>query len=192
MILIPGFLSFAKLVMISSAPAKICRGCQIRVIQCCLIQSNPFCILSSSFLCRTQLNQLFFLFFMLISTSLLFHRTSINYLLINLAVADMTLAIFFAPRYIFIHTFTHPDGMTGKVLCLLVTGGNLAWVGSGASVFTLVAIAIERYNAVIHPLGSKLELTNRKLKVRLKFLSAVEKPKYQASTINASTPMRPS
>ena len=175
MILIPGFLSFAKLVMISSAPAKICGGCQIRVIQCCLIQSNPFCILSSFFQCRTQLYQLFF---MLISTSLLFHRTSINYLLINLAIADMTLAIFFAPRYIFIHTFTHPDGMTGKVLCNLVTGGNLAWVGSGASVFTLVAIAIERYNAVIHPLGSKLELTNRKLKVCLKFLSAVEKPKY--------------
>ena len=93
-----------------------------------------------------------------------------NYLLINLAIADMTLATFFAPRYIFMHTFTHPDGMTGKVLCLLVTGGNLAWVGSGASVFTLVVIAIERYHAVINPLGRLCKLSKRKLKVCLKLL----------------------
>ena len=93
-----------------------------------------------------------------------------NYLLINLAISDMTLAIFFAPRYIFMHTFTHPDGMTGKVLCNLVTGGNLAWVGSGASVFTLVAIAIERYHAVVNPLGSLCKLSKRKLKVFLKLL----------------------
>ena len=92
-----------------------------------------------------------------------------NYLLINLAIADMTLATFFAPRYIFVHTFTHPDGMTGKVLCVLVTGGNLAWVGSGTSVFTLVAIAIERYHAVVNPLGAKI----CKLKVYLKLLDYV-------------------
>ena len=68
------------------------------------------------------------------------------------------------------HTFTHPDGMTGKVLCNLVTGGNLAWVGSGASVFTLVAIAIERYHAVVHPLRAKYKLAICKLKVYLKLL----------------------
>ena len=69
------------------------------------------------------------------------------------------------------HTFTHPNGMTGKVLCNLVTGGNLAWVGSGASVFTLVAIAIERYHAVVHPLRAKYKLAICKLKVCLKLLS---------------------
>lgn len=92
-------------------------------------------------------------------------RKSINYLLANLAIADMTLAVFFAPRYIFMSTFTHPDGVTGTILCELITGGNLAWVGSGASVFTLVSIAIERYYAVIIPFGNKYKLTKRKLKV---------------------------
>ena len=94
-----------------------------------------------------------------------FDRTPINFLLLNLAVADMTVATFFAPAYIVSHTFTHPDGMTGTVLCKLITGGNLAWMGSAASVFTLVAIAIERYYTVIYPHGNKWKLTNRKLKV---------------------------
>lgn len=79
----------------------------------------------------------------------------------------MILAIFFVPPYILIHTFTHPHGVPGKVLCRLLTGGVLAWIGAAASVFTLVVIAIERYSAVLHPLESKGKLTYRKLKVRL-------------------------
>ena len=81
----------------------------------------------------------------------------------NLAVADMSVATFFAPQYLFRQTFTHPDGMTGTILCKLLTAGNLGWVGGGASVFTLVAISIERYYAVMKPYGRKL--TNGKLKV---------------------------
>ena len=95
-----------------------------------------------------------------------FDRTPINFLLLNLAVADMTVAIFLGPVYIFGHTFTHPDGMTGTILCKLITGESFAWFGSAASVFTLVAIAIERYYTVIYPHGNKWKLTNRKLKVR--------------------------
>ena len=83
----------------------------------------------------------------------------------NLAFADMMIAAFFSPKHIFVHTFTHPDGVTGDVLCKLLTGGSLAWVGAAASVFTLVAIAIERYYAVMHPHGNKGRLTTRKLKV---------------------------
>ena len=77
----------------------------------------------------------------------------------------MTVATFFLPQYIFIHAFTHPDGVTGDAFCKLLTGGNLAWVGGAASVFTLVTIAIERYYAVMYPHGNKGKLTNRKLKV---------------------------
>ncbi|KAL9957299.1 hypothetical protein ACROYT_G038918 [Oculina patagonica] len=92
-------------------------------------------------------------------------RTSINYLLLNLAFADMTVATFFIPQYIFTHAFTHPDGVAGDVFCRLLTGGNLAWVGGACSVFTLVTIAIERYYAVMYPHGNKGKLTNNKLKV---------------------------
>ena len=96
--------------------------------------------------------------------TLIFHRTSINYLLVNLAVADMMVAAFFAPQYIFFRTFTHPDGVTGDVLCRLLTDANFGWVGGAASVFTLVAIAIERYYAVVYPYGNKGKLTSRKIK----------------------------
>ena len=83
----------------------------------------------------------------------------------NLAVADMTAGIFLALRYIFIHTFTHPDGVTGNVLCKLLTAGTWGWVGTSASVFSLVVIAIERYYAVLQPHGNKGRLSKRKMKV---------------------------
>ena len=102
----------------------------------------------------------------LILTDLLYHRrVPINYLLVNLAVADIMFASFITPQYILSHTFTHPDGVTGTVLCRLLTGGNFAWVGAASSVFTLANISIERYYAVMYPLGNKGNLTQRKLMV---------------------------
>ncbi len=96
-----------------------------------------------------------------------YHRTPINYLLKNVAVADITYAVFIVPGIFFkVYSAHHPDGPTGAILCKLVTGGNFAWVGSVASFVTLVAIAIERYFAVMYPHGSKWKLTKRKLKVR--------------------------
>ena len=83
----------------------------------------------------------------------------------NLAVADMLVGLFFTPQYVFMHLFTHPDGVTGTVLCRLLTGSNVAWVGAATSVFTLVVIAIERYSAVLDPFGKRGRLTSRKLKV---------------------------
>ena len=91
-----------------------------------------------------------------------------NYLLVNLAVADLMVAVFFAQLHVFIHTYTHPDGLTGDVLCKLLTGGALGWVGGTSSAFTLLAVATERYYAVNYPHGNKGKLTTKKLKVRLK------------------------
>ena len=84
----------------------------------------------------------------------------------NLAIADLTVATFLAPRYIIIHSFIHPDGVAGNILRRLLTGGNFAWVGACASVFTLVTIATERYFAVIYPFENKGKFSSRKLKVR--------------------------
>lgn len=92
-------------------------------------------------------------------------RISINYLLLNLAVADMTFAVFLTPKFILSQTFTHPDGAAGKALCRLLTGGTLGWLGGASSAFTLVVIAVERYFAVMYPLGNKGRLTKRKLQV---------------------------
>ncbi|KAL9957310.1 hypothetical protein ACROYT_G038933 [Oculina patagonica] len=108
---------------------------------------------------------------------LLEQQVPINYLLVNLAVADIMFATFLTPQYILSHTFTHPDRMTGTVLCKLLTGGNFAWVGAASSVFTLANISIERYYAVMYPLGNKGKLTEHKLmgvlKVRKRVTLAV-------------------
>lgn len=93
------------------------------------------------------------------------NRTPMNVLLLNLAMADMMVALFVAPRFILIHLFKHPDGPTGTLFCKLLTGGNLTWTGGACSVFTLVAIAFERYYAVMYPYGNKGKLTYNKLKV---------------------------
>ena len=97
---------------------------------------------------------------------MIFLRTPINYLLVNLSVADMMYAAFLAPDTFLRLASTHPGGMAGTVLCKLLTGGNLAWVAGTSSVVTLVAIAAERYYAVIYPIGNIGKLTKRKLKVR--------------------------
>ena len=94
------------------------------------------------------------------------HRTPINYLLVNLAVADSLYASFLTPQTSFKITPTHPEGIAGTFLCKIITGGNLAWIAGISSVVTLVAIAAERYYAVIYPAGSVGKLTKRKLKVR--------------------------
>ena len=71
-------------------------------------------------------------------------RTPVNYLLGNLAVADITVAFFMVVDQVFFHTANHPGGLTGDYLCKLLTGKTLSWVGSVASVCTLLAIAFER------------------------------------------------
>ena len=88
-----------------------------------------------------------------------------NYLLLNLAIADILYATFIAPKVFLKLTFTHPDGMTGIVLCKLLTHANVAWIGGASSIITLVAIAIERYYAVMYPHDNKGKLTKAKLKV---------------------------
>lgn len=88
-----------------------------------------------------------------------------NYLIVNLAVADILFAAFIAPNVFVSLTVNHPEGVTGTVLCKLLTHGRIAWVGAACSIVTLAVVAIERYYAVMHPLGNKGKLTNFKLKV---------------------------
>ena len=97
---------------------------------------------------------------------IIFHRTPINYLLVNLAVADMLYATLITPDSLLGHTSIHPNGMGGTVLCKLMTGGSLAWVAGTSSIVSLIAIAAERHYAVVYPAGNIGKLTKRKLKVR--------------------------
>ena len=92
-------------------------------------------------------------------------RTPMNYLILNLAVADAIVVLFIAPRFILIHAFDHPHGLGGSLVCKLATGGNFSWLGGSASVFSLVAISVERYFAVVHPYGTSGKLTIKKAKI---------------------------
>ena len=92
-------------------------------------------------------------------------RNPMNYLLVSLACADMMVAIFIAPQYILLHTYKHPQGLKGDYLCKFLTGGNLMWIGGVVSVVSLIAIAFERYFAVLYPHDDKRRISKRKLKL---------------------------
>ncbi|KAL9957214.1 hypothetical protein ACROYT_G038824 [Oculina patagonica] len=110
-----------------------------------------------------------------------------------MAVADILYAVFVAPRVFFKLAVTHPDGVTGIVLCKLLTDGNVALVGGASSVVSLVAIAIERYYDVMYPRGDKGKLTKRKLKVIIAgswiFSLILNIPVFLAKNINTKSSM---
>ena len=91
-------------------------------------------------------------------------KTPVNYLLVNLAVGDILVAVFFGIQYIITPVVTQPTGLIGDLLCKLVTGGVPGWVGAVTSVFSLVTIAIERYSSVVFPHNQNRRLTKRKVK----------------------------
>ena len=55
--------------------------------------------------------------------------------------------------------------MIATGLCKFVTGGNVAWIGAISSIFSLVAITVERYCAVMYPFSNRGNLTKLKLKL---------------------------
>ena len=90
-------------------------------------------------------------------------KTPVNYMLLNLAIADILVGIFFGIQFIVTPVLDHPRGTTGDLLCKLVTGGVPGWIGAVTSIFSLVAIAIERYFAVMFPHSIKGKLTSTKV-----------------------------
>ena len=116
-------------------------------------------------------------------------KTAMNYLLLNLAVADIIVGIFFAPELIFIHLFKHPTGTTGGVLCKTVTGMNVGWLASLVSGFTLVSVAFERFYAVVRPTSIRHKITKRKLKQVVPILwilaTVLTTPSFATKSFNA-------
>ena len=91
-------------------------------------------------------------------------RTPMNYLLVQLAASDITVAIFIAASFIFPLLLEHPKGRAGDVVCQLFTGGAFIWVGALTSAFSLVFIALERYLAIKFPYDERKRVTTAKLK----------------------------
>ena len=95
-----------------------------------------------------------------------FRRSALDFLFLNLAIADMMVAVFAIPRYVLHGVFVHPRGLVGDYLCRYITGGNLMWTAGSASVFTLVTIAFERRHVadvVLGPYGFTKDFSQSKL-----------------------------
>lgn len=76
-------------------------------------------------------------------------KTPMNYLLVNLSIADIMVAVSVTIQYIFGPAYIHPSGTAGDHLCRSLTGGNFTWIGTAASVICLVVIAAERHDAIV-------------------------------------------
>ncbi|XP_072120715.1 RYamide receptor-like [Mobula birostris] len=86
-------------------------------------------------------------------------RTDITVFLINLAVADLTMAIFCIPL-----TFTEvllQRWLFGEFLCPLVRFAQILSVS--VSIYTLMTIGVDRYYAVCHPLKSRMGRSRSKI-----------------------------
>ena len=78
-------------------------------------------------------------------------KTSINWLLFHLAIADVLVSLFFIPPCILSHFIEQPGGVIGDNLCKFILSGILGWVSAAASSYLLVVIAFERYHATVYP-----------------------------------------
>ena len=92
-------------------------------------------------------------------------KTPLNYLILNLAVADLTAGVFLAPSLMLEPTTTYPPGLTGEVLCRLFTSGYFAWAGVFSSVFSLLFVALDRYYAIMKPYSIRHRTTIKKLRI---------------------------
>ena len=90
-------------------------------------------------------------------------RAPINYLLVNLALADMLVALGIACQYLITWTYHHSYGTSGDYICKFLTGGNFIRIGGLTSGFFLMAIAVERYLATTQLIRDRFRLTTRRL-----------------------------
>ena len=92
-------------------------------------------------------------------------KTPLNYLVLNLAAADLIAGVSLVPSLLLDVTTTYPPGLTGEVLCRLFRSAYFGWVALCSSVFSLIFIAFDRYYAVMKPFSIIHKITIKKLKI---------------------------
>lgn len=89
-------------------------------------------------------------------------RTTTNYLLVNVAAADITTLLFTAMHLIPIKG-PFPAGALGSFLCKFVYTNNITMVTLLVTTLTLTLLAVERYNAMVKPLIISRRITNERI-----------------------------
>ncbi|XP_022094013.1 muscarinic acetylcholine receptor M2-like [Acanthaster planci] len=100
-----------------------------------------------------------------------------NYLILNLAVADMTASLCLIFNVFLVETsiVEPPSGVAvGEIYCRLYGNLHLFWVCVTASVFNLIVVTLERFYAIVYPLHYTRYFTTKRvtLLVALTWLGA--------------------
>ena len=97
------------------------------------------------------------------------HSTT-NYLLMNLAVADLLSLLLCPGLYDFALTSVRLQGISGDLICKLFAGNAVVPITINVAVLTVCTIAIERYLALVKPFRSNLRITKDKVVHVIAFL----------------------
>ena len=118
-------------------------------------------------------------------------HTTTNYLLMNLAVADVLTLLLCPGLYDFALTSVRLHGFSGDVICKLFAGNAIVPITINAAVITVCTIAVERYLALVKPFRTALRISKESVRVVvaiiwiLAVLSCI--PDIQANTFNPSS-----
>ncbi|XP_078658827.1 neuropeptide FF receptor 2-like [Branchiostoma floridae x Branchiostoma belcheri] len=96
-------------------------------------------------------------------------RTVTNYFILNLAVSDLLVAIFCMPFTLVEHILT--DYQFGDVMCRV--NPMIQGISVAASVYTMTAIAYDRYKAIVFPTEPRMSLTKMRYALAGIWISAV-------------------
>ncbi|XP_070845203.1 neuropeptide FF receptor 2-like [Chaetodon trifascialis] len=96
-------------------------------------------------------------------------RTVTNLFILNLAISDLLVGIFCMPTTLVDNIIT--GWPFGSVVCKL--SGMVQGISVSASVFTLVAIAVDRFRCIVYPFKQKLTITTSKLIIVIIWVLAV-------------------
>ncbi|XP_065642017.1 C-C chemokine receptor type 8 isoform X2 [Hydra vulgaris] len=97
------------------------------------------------------------------------NRTSLFHIAIfSIALADFMVSLFSLPTYIMstdIFQNYHPQNISGDLMCIFITGYSLPYWFIDASVYLLVFISIERWNAIMYQKFLLFQLNSTKSKI---------------------------
>ena len=90
-------------------------------------------------------------------------RTTTNYLLVNVAAADITTLLFTAVHIVIPIKDPFPTGALGSFLCKFVHTNNITMVTLLVTTLTLTVLAVDRYHALVRPLKITGRITTKRI-----------------------------
>ena len=122
-------------------------------------------------------------------------HTTTNYLLLNLAVADLLTLLLCPGSYDFALAHVDLEGFIGDFICKLFAGNAIVPITINVAVLTVCTIAVERYLALLKPFRSNLRIDKDKVKyvIAVLWLFALISciPDIQANTYDISSTKYP-